>query len=209
MNLVYQGNKILIVGVSGAGKSTFALRYLLADQSQQFIFDHRAEFTERLRLPACRSFEELQTAVDQRRRVIMFDPCEEFTGDLWGAFDFFTNWTFQIADALPGRKLLVADELQAIIDNHKPLPWGMAATVEMGRKAQLDFLGCSLSYNEIHNVIRTQATEIVAFRQGDDLGTAALRSKGFDEAKLANLPLLSYLARDLRTGTETAGAIKF
>ena len=99
----------IVAGVSGSGKSTFALRYLVnAPLAVRFVFDPDGEYAERLDIEPARDGWALGLAAC--RGWVLFDPHEIFPGRCDDAFSFFCDWVQQMAERIPGQKILVVEE---------------------------------------------------------------------------------------------------
>ncbi len=61
--------------------------------------------------------------------------------------------------------------------------------------------------NLIHNRVRNQLTEVVTFRQGDARAVEWLTDAGFGEELVRELRPGKFIARNLTTGGQTAGAV--
>jgi hypothetical protein len=99
----------IVAGVSGSGKSTFALRYLVnAALDVRFIFDLGGEYASRLRIAPSVDYYSLVLSLG--RGWVLFDPEILFPGRIEPAFAFFCDWVFAMSQRVSGRKLLVVDE---------------------------------------------------------------------------------------------------
>lgn len=203
------GNKrrvTICAGVSGTGKSTFALRYLVnAPVDCRFVFDPEDEYAQRLRLPGASDVGSLSLGLI--RGWVLFDPHKEFSGRLDDAFAFFCEWTFAMCVRLPGRKVLVVDEAWKYVTPRRH-PVELEACVRSGRKRGLECLFNTQTPNLLHATIRNECSELVCFRLGDENCLAVPKEKGFDVAEIQTLPDLSFVARNLDTGGELRGRIK-
>src|SRR5437899_264938 len=108
-------NVTVCAGVSGSGKSTFGLRYLVnADLSVRFLFDPDAgefnpdlgEFADRLGLAPATDYFSLGKTLCQG--WVAFDPHRQFTGRLQVGFEFFCEWAWEKSAQIPGNKIIVA-----------------------------------------------------------------------------------------------------
>jgi len=196
MLLNHRPTKILVTGNSGCGKSTFYTRYLLnSPQTFKFVFDHEGEFGYRNGLPTAKTPDELLAAVE--RKWIIFDPVKEFPGRTLEAFEFFTEWTFNLSEKLPGTKLFACDELQTIVDVHDTPP-GLRLILETGRRQGIDTILVTQQPNIVHNRVRNQLTEVVAFSQVDENAVKFLESLGFDGEEVRQLSPGKFVLFDLR-----------
>jgi hypothetical protein len=196
MLLNHRPTKILVTGNSGCGKSTFYTRYLLnAPQQFKFVYDHEGEFGYRNGLPTAKQPDELLAAVE--KKWVIFDPVEMFPGRTLEGFEFFTEWTFNLSEKLPGTKLFACDELQTIVDVHDTPP-GLRLILETGRRQGIDTILVTQQPNIVHNRIRNQLTEVVAFSQVDENAVKFLESLGFDGEEIRQLSPGKFVLFDLR-----------
>jgi hypothetical protein len=210
MNLHHKSNKILITGQSGSGKSTYFAFYALNAwkeiYDQILVFDHQGELAYRLGVPAVTDPEQLDEVLAEKNLVI-FDPSDEFPGDTLGAWAFFCEWGFSVAQREPAlSKCLCADELQIYVNTHN-LDHSFSCVIETGRKYGLAFCGVAQQANLLHNRLRNQLTEIVSFRHSDALILDALEEHGFDPEELRRMVDGEYICRSLQGDREDRGNI--
>ncbi len=122
------------------------------------------------------------------------------------AFDFFCRWAFESSGRLPGRKLFACDELQVLV-NTAALPAALALVLETGRRVGLDVALIAQQPNLVHNRIRNQMTAVVTFQQVDPRAVDWCAEVGFDPAAVRALRPGHYLARNLKTGGQSAGRV--
>jgi len=196
----------VVAGVSGSGKSTFALRYLAnAPVAVRFIFDPDDEYSDRLQLPQSRDAYELQVQLCQG--WVLFSPHHLFDGRLDAAFSFFCDWAYEYSDRLPGRKVLLVEEAWKYVTTRKQ-PVELEKCVRGGRHGQLDCMFNTQTPGQLHEVVRNECTELVCFSLQDDKSLEWPKAKGFDPAEVKALPDLHFIARNLRSRGELRGAIK-
>jgi GTPase SAR1 family protein len=210
MNLAHKAHKVVITGMSGTGKSTFLHRFVensfRSIYSHVLIFDHQGEFGYRLGVRGARTVEELDAALETG--MVVFDPSQEFPGDTENGWNFFCEWSFRFAEAnlKTGKKLLVCDELQVMASTSEQ-PFEISLVIETGRRYQLDFAGVSQQLNLLHNRMRNQVTELVAFRQTEKLILDVLEKKGFDIAQVQALLDGHFIWKNFATGEDGSGSI--
>jgi DNA helicase HerA-like ATPase len=177
---------VLCSGVSGSGKTTFALRYLVADKSLacRFLFDAEGEFAQRLGLTACKTQEECELAVDDG--FVVFDPHGMFPGDLAAALEWFCEWCFDASSKLAGRKMLLIDEVWMYC-TPGAIPKPLAVVVQTGRKRGLGTLFASQRPNRINEAITNGVTEAVCFRLQGENALKRVSDLGADPVLIASL----------------------
>jgi len=196
----------IVAGLSGTGKSTFALRYLVnAPLDVRFIFDPEGEYSARLQLPGAATPYDLALALC--RGWVLFDPHTLFAGRLEEAFAFFCEFAYAKSEQIPGRKVLVVDEAWKYVTVHKQ-PEELALCVQSGRKRGLECMFNTQVPNKLVSAIRNECSELVCFRLADDLCLELPRSRGMDAEEIGALPDLAFVARNLDTGGELRGKIK-
>lgn len=197
----------LCAGVSGSGKSTFALRYLLnAPIRWRFVFDPEEEVSERLKVSPARTGIDLDGAL--HTGWIVFDPHTLFPGRLDEAFRFFCDWTFQLCEKLPGAKVLMVDEVWKYC-NPLTIPQELATANQTGRKRELSLLLNTQQPQLINGSILNEVTEFIAFNMQFDKSLDLARRFGFDAAEIRALPMHEFISRNIRTGGELRGRLAF
>jgi len=99
----------VVAGKSGTGKTTFALRWLVArrDLTCRFLFQEpKRDIAQRLGLADAENADELACAVDDG--FVIFYPGALFSGDWAAGLSWFCEWSYGVASRLPGRKLLMS-----------------------------------------------------------------------------------------------------
>lgn len=205
MQLEHRASKVFITGVSGCGKSTFWTNYVKgADARIRFVFDHEGELQARLKFRAALRMEELGAAVQTGWCV--FDPSLMFPGRTQEAFAFFCDFAFQLSSRLPGKKLFACDELQKLVGTNRITP-EFASVLETGRRWGLDAVMIAQQPNLVHNRVRNQMTEVVAFQQRDESAYGILvKDWGFQEAELKGLRPGQFICRS-SAGGESRGRV--
>jgi len=208
MLLAHKPHKVLVVGASGTGKTTFFLRYLANVRARwRFVFDGEGELAARLGIrPAC--WPDDMAADLIRTGWCIYDPAEQFPGRTSDAFAYFAGWTFTMAGRLPGRKILAADELQKLTTPWPAgLPPELATVMETGRRHGLDCAFVSQAPNLLHNRIRNQITELVCFQLIDPRAVEWVALAGLDADRVRALRPGQWVARNLRSGATAAGRV--
>jgi len=196
----------ICAGLSGTGKSTFALRYLVnAPLAVRFCFDAEGEFAARLGLPPSREPYDLQLHACQG--WVLFDPHKLFEGRMDEAFAFFCEWAYRFSERVPGQKVLVVDEVWKYC-TPAAIPEELALVTQSGRKRGLALLVNTQLPNKINGSILNEVSEFVCFRLQLDRALEKVVEYGVDAEELKALPNLSFVARNLDSGGELHGKIK-
>lgn len=197
----------LIFGAGSTGKTTFALLYLLNAQGVacRFIFDDSGQVANRLKLRWSGTARECEDALPTG--WVCFNPHVMFPGaKLPDAFRWFSQWVMQASTRGPGKKILFADELWQWCDA-RTVPEELEYVIRTGRVENLEFLSCTHRPREYHVLIRSQATEFVAFNTVEPAELDAIRPywAGVDEA--ATLPRGQFIAINRETGGKIRGRL--
>ena len=186
MNYAHESQKVLVTGASGSGKTTYFLSRIRdwrafdgAKLKQLYVFDHEGEFSRKTGIrPA-------QTPRDFGGRVIAFDPSLMFRGRFAEAFAFFCDFAFEHSTRFDGAKLFCCDELQKFIGTSaSEIPQELKNILETGRRYELDFMAISQAPNLIHNRVKNQLSEIVAFQLIEENAAKFVESFGFSTQML-------------------------
>lgn len=195
----------LIVGMSGSGKTTFALRYLVnAVCACRFIFDDLGRAATRLAISPAYSSRELEAALSQR--WVVFNPHRMFPGETKAAFKFFCKWVYEVSRRGRGKKLLLVDEIWQWQDSQS-LPRELSLVVQAGREEHLELVSCTQLPHKVHAAITGQATELVCFKIQEPLALAKLAELGADRERVADLPAGEFIAWNRLTNGSLAGKL--
>jgi len=213
-NAVAGRNVTVVAGVSGTGKSTFALRYLAnADLAVRFVFDpdpgefnpRVGEFSDRLQLPAATDGYSLSLSLCQGWTI--FDPHTLFPGRIETAFQFFCEWAWEMSLNIPGEKVIVVDEVWKHCSPHH-IPPELAMITQSGRKRGVRLMVTTQEPNRLNSSLLNGVSEFVCFKLQGERALAIAESNGFNRAEVENLPALQFIARNCDSGGELRGAIK-
>lgn len=192
--------KVLITGISGTGKTTLFISQIREIQvKQRFIYDHEGSLAPRMGIKPALTLADLD--IHLRSGMVCFDPCQLFPGEWETGFRFFTKWAYDRCGESGGDKLVACDELGSISDVHDPSP-EIKLMIQTGRRRGIHFLAVSQQPNELHNVVRSQITEINTFFHSEPLVVKYLAAKGFKEESIMKLGKGQFIRRDLLTQTE-------
>lgn len=196
----------VVGGLSGSGKSTFVLRYIInADYAVRFCFDPKGEFSERLGMPQADDLYSLGLRLCQG--WVLFNPHSLFYGRLSDAFSFFCEWADDMSGKIPGRKVLVVSEAWQYVTARRH-PQELEGCVRGGRHQLMDCVFDTQTPGQLHETIRNECTELVCFALQDDTSLKWPVSKGFNADELKALPDLHFVARNVRSRGELRGKIE-
>lgn len=175
----------LVAGISGSGKTEFALRYLRYHPACacRFIFDDMGVASRKLGISPAMTASQLEDALPRRWVVFnhtrMFPPGGQYEADgktvdaLTAGFRFFCNWVYEASQRGPGKKLVLVDELwRHCTPNYVP-PW-LALIAQTARNENVELVTATQRPNLINESITGQSTEIVCFRLQAPLGVAKM-----------------------------------
>lgn len=216
MNLASKRSVTVVAGLSGYGKNTFLLRFLVnAKLSARFLFDPDpgefdpdvGEFAQRLQLdPTCDAYD-LALHLTRPGGWQCFDPHTLFRGRPDDAVNFFCDYAYEKSLVLPGEKAIVIDEVWKYCSAQK-IPEGIRAVALSGRKARLQLFVNTQEPQRLNDTFKAGCSEVVCFRLQSDKQLGFAREMGFDAEEVAALPPLSFVARNLDTGGEIRHTIK-
>lgn len=221
MDLKHRPSKVVISGNSGSGKSTFGTAVLLnSPQTYKFVFDWEGELRERIGFAAARDADGLTKQLEQG--WVIFDPDEMFPEEmedsLAEALDWFAGWVFSIKKAINEEAkekglpfptaLFYCDEVQEICDTHT-MPRGLKTILERGRRQGIDSMIVTQQPNIIHNRVRNQLTEVVAFSQVDENAVTFFEDLGLDGEDIRGLAEGQWRLLNRRTRTFQWGHIEW
>lgn len=197
---------LLIVGKSGSGKSTFALRYLVADKSLEcrFLFDPEGEFSTRLGLTAAKNEEELEHQLDDG--FVIYDPHTMFPGRMSEACAWFCNLAFEASSAMRGSKVLLIDEAWRYC-NPGSIAMPLANCIQTGRKRGLGMMFATQRPNRLNEAITNEVTECVCFRLQGLNALERVSEMGADTDEVSALPMGSFVALNVDSGGELRGRL--
>jgi len=196
----------LAAGASGTGKTTFALRSLVADRSLacRFLFDAEGEFARRLGLTPAETTEELACSLEDGFTV--FDPHRLFPGRLAAAFDWFCTWCFNVSGRLGGPKVLLVDEAWKYCSPHS-IPFSMANCIQTGRKHGLGMIFATQRPNKLNEAITNEVTECVCFRLQGGNALRRVEELGADPSEVAGLAPGAFVSVNVQSGQATRGRL--
>jgi hypothetical protein len=183
----------VIAGMTGSGKTTFGIKYLLNSPAACYlIFDWNDRIGPRLPFHTCYTANELETAVASR--WVIFNPKRMFEGAMFDkkqgtkALRFFASFARDVVKRGRGKKFFYVPEVWNFCTEDS-IPPELAMLCQDGRQDEVEVIVDTQRPELINESIMGNCTELVCFRlQGLD----ALRTVGkygMDEQKVANLPI--------------------
>lgn len=204
-----------IFGMTGCGKTTFEIRYLLNDDSAacRFIFDDLNRMAPRLKLPMCYTPDDLEKSLPTRWSA--FNPLKilaQFNGDMKRAFRWWLQWVLHVAARGPGKKMVVIPEVWRHC-NPDSIPPELALLAQAGRELNVELILDTQRPELLNGSLTASITEIVLFRQmSPDARRATERllletGAVFDAEQLRALPLGSFVGFNRISGASLAGRV--
>lgn len=204
-----------VVGKSGMGKTTYALRYVQGSHHDRvFVFDHQGEF--RVRFNARPE----QVAIDgtsflaaaEKYRMVFFDPAVNFGGTFAEVFAEFCGMVQEVCmdhfEPAGMQCLFVCDEVQKFCKIGS-VPPQFKSILETGRRNNLDTLCLSQRPNKIDSDIREQWTEIVFFRLTDRNTLKFIEDCGAGQSEVCGLAPHEFLFFQTEKSEERRGVLEF
>jgi hypothetical protein len=196
----------LCTGCQGSGKTTFLLRYLVADKSLacRFIFDPAGDMADRLGIVRAETEQELECSIEDGWAA--FDPGLKFPGDPTEGLKWFAGWSYERAKQIKGNKALLVDEVWKYSSpNAIPLP--LALWIQDGRKYGLHPLFATQRPNRINEAITNELTELVCFRLNGGNALEAVERLGAPAPEILKLPMGSFVSLNVDSGRLKRGKL--
>lgn len=193
----------LVVGMTGSGKTTFTIRYLLnCVCAARFLFDDGGRFSRRLKMKPAYTAREVEAALASR--WVVFNPCRMFPDDFAKGFNWFCEWVYNCAQRGPGVKVLCVDELWQWADA-RMIPRGLRLCTQAGREHGVQLFTCTQEPHRVNSAIVGQCPELVCFRLQEPKAWKCVSDLGADAGKISALPLGSFIAWNRLSGRQLAG----
>lgn len=203
--------KVLACGKSGTGKSTLLEKLIKREKCDRlFIYCHKdGDMSRRFKVRPCRDHTSFSEALAGRAPIVIYEPSREHVGKPDEGFEYFCKMLWGIGRMIKGKKGIVADELQSLVDERSK-PDELVNMLEMCRTYEmLWFFGATAS-NGIHNRVRGQITEVFAFHQDESCGTDWLeKGLGMERKNLSSLKYGQWIYKNTITGKIASGGKPF
>lgn len=197
----------LFCGMSGMGKSTLVRSRVAKDRAPwKFAFEtYKKEFPRFSGWPLAIDRPGLERGIASGR--VAFYSAPLFPGDRVEGFNFWIRWVYEVGRVLPGRKLVIIEELEKTTThrNSTPAPAFMEMLDE-GRAAQFDVISVAQRLSTVNELVRTTVTEITAFQFVDPGQVAWLVEEGFDAQAIKTLGRGNFIHRHRERGTQSTNA---
>ena len=195
----------LVVGMTGSGKTTFTIRYLLNVKCAcRFLFDDGSRFSRRLGVTPATTAKQLEEALASR--WVIFNPVKMFPDDYAAGFAWFCQWVFDCAGRGPGLKVLVVDELWQWADA-RAIPRTLRLCTQAGRERGVQLFTATQEPHRVNSSILGQSAELVCFRLQEPKAWACIKDLGADAERVGNLRLGSFVAYNRLSGGQLEGRL--
>lgn len=196
----------LVVGSSGTGKTSFCLRYLVNDRrlAWRALWDADGQIASRLGLAPAASIEDLHASIEDGFTV--FDPNPMFPGRHPEAFAWFCGWVWATAARIPGRKVLMVDEVWRYCSN-VAIPQTLAECIQTGRVRGLSCMFATQRPNRLNEAILNETTECVSFRLQGANALRTIEDLGAPASKVSALPPGAWISVGCQTGKRASGRL--
>ncbi len=203
----------LIVGMTGSGKTTFVISYVLNIEPVPaciFIFDDQNRMWPRLKLQPCYTVSELEASLASRWSV--YNPLRMFPGDTKAALKWWCAWVYHCAQRGPGKKLVVVPEVWRHCTPDS-IPVELALMAQMGRELNVELVVDTQRPEMINPSITGAATELVCFKLMSAEALRAVeklwRDSGIMATRqtIAGLPLGQFIGWNRLSGGSLGGRL--
>ena len=195
----------LIVGMTGSGKTTLAIRYLLnIVPACRFLFDEGGRWSRRLPIRPCYTENECLAAL--ATRWVLFNPARAFPDDYAAAFDWFCQFVYHCSTRGPGPKILAVSELWQWA-NERTMPRNFRLCTQAGREYGIQLLLDTQEPHRVNSSVIGQTTELICFRLQEPKAWDCIRELGADVEAVNNLPLGSFIGLNRISRGRLAGKL--
>lgn len=205
----------VIVGVTGGGKTTFAISLMLnSSVACRFILDDENRIAPRLHLKPCWDLDECEEALSTR--YVVFNPTKKYRmqeGDKHmlapkrRAFADFCRWIFQVCSRGPGEKIIYLPEIWRFCSPDS-IPPEFASLLQMGRELNTHVVVDTQRPELANPSVLGQCTELVCFTllpSGQpDCPVKTVARLGGDAETVRRLPLGTFISYNRLPGGNSA-----
>jgi hypothetical protein len=204
---------ILILGMTGSGKTTFAICAMLnlPGVACRFVFDWNERIVPRLPIRACYTLDELEDALPTR--WVVFHPRLMFPGSMFdkkagaAALRWFCSWVRAASKRGPGKKLFACAELWNFC-TEDAIPPELAMLADDGRQDNVSFMFDTQHPQKLNASIVGAATELVCFKLLSDDALREVRRMDVDPDLVKSLAPGEFVSFDrLRPGCMIRGRV--
>lgn len=207
LNFAHVATHKLYCGMTGMGKSTLVRAVVAKDKAPwKFAFEtYKKEFPRFCGWPLANDEPGLVAGIQTGR--VAFNSAPLFPGNRVAGFNFWIRWVYNVGRVLPGRKLVIIEEIEKTTAhrNSTPAPAFMEMLDE-GRAAQFDVISIAQRLSTVNELVRTTITEITAFQFVDPGQVSWLEEEGFNGDAIKRLGRGNYIHRHRERGTEATNA---
>ncbi len=194
--------------MSGKGKSTLVRALVAKDSARwKFAFEtYKKEFPRFMGWPLCWDEPTLLKAL-AAGRPSAFYSAPLFPGDRIEGFNFWIRWVYEVGKTLPGRKLVVIEEIEkTTAHRNSTIAKAFAEMLDEGRAAQFDVMMIAQRVSSVNENIRSQLTDICTFQQVDGNQLDWIEAEKFDRGAVERLQRGQWIKRDRESGKITSNA---
>lgn len=196
----------LAAGMSRMGKTTFLLKYLVADRGLgvRFVFDPLGLMAAAMGLICAETADECEAAVADG--FVCFDSSTLFPGNARAGMEWFARWSYERAQRIGGRKVLLVDEVWKY-QTSQTVPQPLAEWIQDGAKWGCECLFAIQAPNKLNSAITGQITELVCFRLQERNALDAIEALGHDRAEVSRLAQGQFVSLNCLTGGKLRGRV--
>ena len=101
---------------------------------------------------------------------------------------------------------MLLDEAWKYCSPHS-IPFALSNCIQTGRKRGLEMFFCTQRPNKLNEAILNETTELVCFRIQGNNALEKVKDLGSDDLEVSDLPLGSFVGRNVKSGVEIRGKL--